>query len=116
MYYRTRKDTWGFIISSVSIAERRNMKMKAGKISSIICIMIILFICIMNMHALGETAFTPKENIKIENSIINDQYNELNVYDVTYKDFQKVYTSAMFNSGEVVSTKSESADERAVKP
>ena len=84
--------------------------MKAGKTSSIICI-IMLFICIVNMHALGETAFTPKENIKIENSIINDQYNELNVYDVTYKDFQKVYTSAMFNSSEVVSTKSESADD-----
>lgn len=85
--------------------------MKAGKISSIICIMIILFICIMNMHALGETAFTPKENIKIESSIINDQYNELNVYAVTYKDFQRVYTSETFNSCEVVSAKSESSDD-----
>lgn len=85
--------------------------MKVGKISGIIYIMIMLFICIVDMNALGETTFTPKDNIKIENSVINDQYNELNVYDITYKDFQKVYTSETFSTSEVVSTKSESSDD-----
>ena len=85
--------------------------MKVSKTGSIICILITLIFCMADIHALGETAVVPEENIKMENCVINDQYSELNTYEAVYKDFCQAYTSEMFNSGEVVSVNREDVDE-----
>ena len=75
--------------------------MKAKKISSILVLLVVFLVQISNIKA---------EGMITDNTVINDQYDELFSYDVIYKDFHQAYKPEMFNDSAVVSENIEKSD------
>lgn len=81
-------------------------------IKTILCLILAAFVYVNGSMASGETCRPADEKMNLGNCVINDQYNGLYSYEVTYEDFHQAYTPELFNTSGVKSVKHENSDYR----